>query len=220
MNSNTLKIVKPKNAKYKRRVFFQAAETADFIFQIGEDPSLRKPSKEILISKIKSPQMQRKFEYLKNCLKKYTELTGQGRGIAGVQVGIPERFFAVYTSLDKSRTEIIINPKITKKSKQLLKYPEMCMSAVPVIAPVARPSWIEFEYFDAQGVLRKWMTKDKTDLGRILNRVFQHEIDHLDGIINLDRVNSPKELKLDSNPEFYKRARFESVTTKTRGSSR
>jgi peptide deformylase len=203
MNSGILKIAKPKNAKYKKKVFLNSASTADFICQIGEAEFLRKPSKKVLISKIKSPQMQGKFKYLRNCLRKYTKLTGQGRGIAGVQVGIPEQFFAVYTTLDKDKIEIFINPQITKKSKVVLKYPEMCMSAVPVIAPLARPSWIEFEYWDEKGNLKKWITKDKTKLGQMLNRVFQHEIDHLDGVINIDRIKSPKELILDSDPEFY-----------------
>lgn len=86
----------------------------------------------------------------------------------------------------------------------------MCMSANPVIVPTIRPTWIEFEYFDEKGKLQKWITKDKTKLGKILNRVFQHEIDHMNGIINLD-IGNPKEFILESDPKFYSRATFEKI---------
>ncbi len=43
-----------------------------------------------------------------------------------------------------------------------------------------------------------------------MNRVFQHEIDHMEGIINIDRCLS-KELTLESDPKFYKKTKFEKV---------
>lgn len=46
----------------------------------------------------------------------------------------------------------------------------------------------------------------------MLNRVFQHEIDHMNGIINIDKVKSPKELILESDPDFHKNAKFEEVS--------
>ncbi len=199
---------KPTSAPFRRhkvKVFENAGKVASFIYQIGESEDLRKPSKEIPVNKITSAEYQKKFKYIRNCLRKYRKLTGMGRGITAVQVGIPERFSVVYT---KEKLIIIINPKITKASYEKLKYPEMCMSANPVIVPTTRPSWIEFEYFDEQGKLQKWATKDNTKQGKILNRVFQHEIDHMEGIINLDRGN-PKEFILESDPSFYENAKFE-----------
>lgn len=70
------------------------------------------------------------------------------------------------------------------------------MSVNPIIAPVDKPSWIEFEYLDEKG--------------KMYNRVFQHEIDHMDGIINIDLVKS-KELNFESDPSYYEKARFEEV---------
>lgn len=138
----------------------------------------------------------------------YRRLTDHGRGIAAVQVGIPEKFFVVYTPAELI---IVINPKVTKKSQSLLLYPEMCMSANPIIAPTVRPAWIEFDYYDEDGKKQQWITKDDTDQGRILNRVFQHEIDHMEGIINIDIVRDPKDLILDSDPDFYETATFEEI---------
>lgn len=192
----------PPFRKHKTKVFENAAKTGQFIYQIGELDDLRKPSKEIPINKITSKQYQDKFRYIKNCLKKYRKLTGLGRGITAVQIGIPERFSVIYTP---EKLIIIINPKITKTSKEKLKYPEICMSANPIIVPTIRPAWIEFEYFDEQGKLQHWDNKDK-----ILNRVFLHEIDHMEGIINLDR-GDPKEFILESDPKFYQRAKFQNT---------
>lgn len=195
-------------AKFKKKVFADAALVADFIYQIGETESLRKPSIEIPVNKIKTAEYIKKFKYLKSCLKKYKKLTGMGRGIAGVQVGIPENFFVIFTPDNKLL--LVINPKITKASKEKLKYPEMCMSANPLIAPVIRPAWIEFEYLDENAKLQFWNTKADVKDGKILNRVFQHEIDHLSGIINIDLCDS-KDLILYSDPKYYADTNFETV---------
>ncbi|MBI2020260.1 peptide deformylase [Candidatus Daviesbacteria bacterium] len=199
--------------KYKVKVFERAALVSNFIYQIGESPILRQSSKPVPVNQITSKIFQQKIKYLKNCLLKYRKLTGMGRGIAAPQVGIHERFAVIYNPNSHSssgKLVTIINPKITKFSKEKNKYPEMCMSANPVIVPLIRPTWIEFEYFDEMGQLQEWKTKHHTLLGKKLNRVFQHEIDHLDGIINLDR-GDPKEFILESGPKFYKNAKFEEV---------
>lgn len=193
--------------RYKKQVFADAAVVSGFIYQIGEYPSLRQPSKEVPVNRIKSIEYQAKFKYLKRCLFKYRKLTGRGRGVTAVQVGVPERFSVIYTP---ERVLTITNPKITKKSKKKYKYPEMCMSANPIIAPTIRPAWIEFDYYDERGKLQHWDIKDDTEVGKMMNRVFQHEIDHMDGIINIDKCNS-KELILESDPKFYDFAKFEEV---------
>lgn len=87
----------------------------------------------------------------------------------------------------------------------------MCMSANPVIVPATRPSWIEFEYYDEKGEKKFWDTKDDTDVGKMMNRVFQHEFDHMEGIINIDIIKDPREIILESDPDFYKNARFTKV---------
>ena len=195
---------KPPFSAFKNSVFLKAAKTSNFIYQIGEYPELRRSSRLVSITKIPSKEMQDKFKYLKECLMKYRRITGSGRGITAVQIGMLECFSVVYTP---EKLIILVNPKITKKSKKLLKYPEICMSANPIIAPVIRPSWIEFEYYDETGKKQKWNNHDD----KILNRVFQHEIDHMNGIINIDLVDS-KELILESDPDFYKNAKFEKVS--------
>lgn len=196
--------------KYKKELYQKIIDVCDFIYQIGELDDLRLSSKEIPRDLITTKEMQLKIAYLKKCLMQYRQLTGYGRGITAVQVGIPERFSVIYMPEIKGKTMIIINPKITKKSKKLLKYPEVCMSADPIIAPVVRPAWVEFEYYDEDGMKKYWKTKDNAKQGRMYNRVFQHEIDHMDGIINIDKVLS-RELIFALDPAYYGKAKFEKV---------
>jgi peptide deformylase len=202
------KPVPPPFQDFKKDVFAKASLTADLIYQVGEHDALRKPSHEVSLQEVTSEETQNKFAYIITCLTMYRERTGYGRGITAVQIGLSERFSVIYTP---EKYLIIVNPRVTKKSEKKLLYPEMCMSAFPVIAPVVRPAWIEFEYYDESGEKHFWDTKDDSDDGKIMNRVFQHEIDHMDGIINIDIVESSKELILESDPEFYKNAAFKEI---------
>lgn len=196
--------------RYKKELLAKQALVANFIYQIGEFPSLRQVSKPVIIENITSPEYKAKIRYMKNCLLKYRKLTGKGRALAGVQLGIPENMIAVWMPEIKPKILILINPKIIRKSKEKLIYPEMCMSAMPAIAPVVRRAWVEVEYYDEKGSKHKWTTKADDKLGIMYNRVFQHEIDHLHGIINIDLVQS-KDIIYESDPTFYKTATFTQV---------
>lgn len=209
---------KPQSApqyKYKKQVFERTIATSSFVYQIGEYEALRKPSRPVPVSKIAKLEFQKKISYIKSSLKKYRELTGYGRGITAVQLGIPECFSVIYMPERKQKFFVIINPKITKRSSMKLLYPEMCMSASPLIAPTVRPSWIEFSYYDEKGEEQYWSQKDDTKEGLMYNRVFQHEIDHMNGIINIDKVKSV-DLIFESDPTFYDRASFIEVQQKKR----
>ncbi len=203
------KLQKPPFRKFKKEKYSEIIKTFSFIYQIGDSQMLREESKRV--EDTHSEDFQRKLAYVKRCLRRYRKLTSMGVGIAAVQVGIPERFAIIHVQKYEKKTFIIINPKITKQSKEQLLYPEMCMSAHPCIAPVARPAWIEFEYLDETGKKQYWKTKAESEAGKRLNRVFQHEIDHMNGIINIDLVQS-KDIIFESDPKFYKTAEFVKVT--------
>ncbi len=192
-----------KNSKFKKEIFEEAANISHLTYQIGEITSLREKSQEVKVSEVKTAKIKLVISKLKKTLKEYRKLTGKGRGIAAVQIGIPLRVAVIYQG--KSLLTII-NPKIVRKSKTLFKYPEICMSANPIIAKVIRSSYIEFEYLDENGKKQIWDNHED----KIMNRVFQHEIDHVEGIINIDLVSS-KDLILLSDPKFFKQAKFEKV---------
>ena len=216
MNNYIWKPVLPPFRRHKKKVFSEIIDTSGLVYQIGESDILRKPSHPVSIKEIKTKELQEKIAYLKKVLIKYRKLTGKGRGITAVQVGIPQRFSIVYMPITRKTSKekinvvdllVIINPHITKKSTELYRYPEICMSANPIVAPVIRPAWIEFEYYDEKGEKKYWSTKDLNKKGRMSNRVFQREIDHMEGIINIDLCDS-KKLIFESAPKFYKKADF------------
>lgn len=200
----------PPFRKFKEKTYTDLIATSKFIYQIGEAPMLRQKSNPVDLRQLKSEDFKKKVTYLKRCIRRYRKLTGVGRGITAVQVGIPERYSVIYIPEMREELLTIINPKIMKRSDKKLIYPEMCMSANPAIAPVIRAAWIEFEYYDEAGKKQTWNMKADDKLGMMYNRVFQHEIDHMDGIINIDLVQS-KDIIFESDPEFYKRAEFVEV---------
>lgn len=200
---------KPPFRVHKKKVFENVIKTCDFIYQIGESEDLRKSSKEVSIAEITSKEFKKKIAYLKKCFLEYKKRTGWGKGIAGVQVGIPERFCLIFTT----KPLIFINPKIIKRSEKLYIHREICMSANPIVANVIRPAWVEVECFDEFGKKQYWNTKDTTKEGRSYNRVLQHEIDHLDGIICIDRVDS-RDIIFESDPKILSRSAYEEVSLK------
>jgi peptide deformylase len=216
---------KPKTApffEFKKKRSSENSRVSEFIYEVGESDMLRKPSKEIPVTLFKDKEIQQKFIYVKDCLIKYRKITGMGRGLTAVQVGIPLSFSAIYTGqtiqninnnkmVSYDDITIVANPKVLKVSKKLLKYPEMCMSLSPVVVPTIRPSWVEFKYFDELGNKKLWNNKDDTPVGVMMNRVFLHELDHIKGIVNIDIVKNTKEIILDANPDFYSSAKFEEV---------
>lgn len=202
-------MIQPPFAQFKKKQSLQYQSFSEFIIQLGESGILREKSAEVGPTEIHSEYFKKELEYLTSCFLKYRGITGHGRGISAVQVGIARRLCLIFTP---EKILVIINPKITARSAEGLKYPEMCMSIFPIIAPVIRPAWIEFEYLDEAGSRQFWNTKDDTPDGRILNRVFQHEFDHLDGRLNIDYCHG-EDLILESDPKFYELAKFEEIKT-------
>jgi peptide deformylase len=216
MPKNVWEPTLPPGRAYKRENLAEIRKASLFIYQVGESPLLRKPSKRIVVKDIRSPVVQAKIAYLQSCLRRYTRLTnGKGRGLAGIQVGIHERLFVAYLGKETKNKAItvFINPKIEEESGVLLRYDEACMSANSLVAPVVRPAWIRFSYYDEQGRMQVWEQKDTTYHFRMLNRVLQHEIDHLEGIINIDKVPSVS-LGFESFKDQYKAAKFEAIISK------
>jgi peptide deformylase len=213
MNKSNWQPTLPPGREYKRENLTEIRKASEFIYQVGESPILRKKAAKVPVKDITSPVMQAKIHYVRDCLFRYTRLThGKGRGLAAPQVGIHERFFVAYSGKKPtaSSLSVFINPTIEETAAILYRYNEACMSANSLVAPVVRPAWIRFSYYNEAGEKQVWQQRDTTSHFRMLNRVFEHEIDHLDGVINIDLVPSAS-LTFESFPGKYKRARFEKV---------
>ena len=197
---------------FKKKSLTELIKISQFVYQVGEHESLRKPSKPVPVRHIRAFTTQEKLRYLKKCLDRFRRITkGKGRGIAAVQVGIPEQIVLLYMPSRKKKYRFFINPNVTRVSTARYRYEESCMSCNLLVAPVVRPAWVEVLYFDEDGEKQVWRERGSTKEGKLYNRVLQHEIDHLRGIINIDKVKS-KELFFESNDRAYEKTSFEKVS--------
>jgi len=118
-----------------------------------------------------------------------------GVGLAAPQVGINQRIIAVDPTRGQIKGEllVLINPVITEKSEEMMDGKEGCLSFPGLDAEVPRHKKITVSALDAEG--REQIIEAEGYKARII----QHEIDHLDGILLVDRM-SPLERKLMENP--------------------
>jgi len=126
--------------------------------------------------------------------------SAKGIGLAGPQVGISKELLVIDINFEDSAAEplILINPEITAFGSTLNTYEEGCLSIPGVYLNVVRPSTIKLKFRDEMGRPRK-MNADG-----LLARCIQHEVDHLKGVLFIDRVTSTEELKKELTKEGYK----------------
>lgn len=146
---------------------------------------IRKEGDEILSKKCREVETvdDRIIELGKDMLE--TMYKNDGIGLAACQVGILKRVIVYdvkYVEEDgKKEGHILINPKITSRSKTMVEVEEGCLSFPDVYKVVKRHEKVTVEYTDIDGKKKKINAKD------IEAVCLQHEIDHLDGIVFLDR---------------------------------
>jgi peptide deformylase len=104
----------------------------------------------------------------------------EGIGLAATQVGILRRFFVFH---DEGEDMVLVNPVITSTGAELETSEEGCLSLGPVRMPVERPTEVTIEGLDASGAPVHF------ELEGLPARVVQHELDHLDGKLVLDRTD-------------------------------
>ncbi len=126
--------------------------------------------------------------------------SAKGIGLAGPQVGISKELLVIDINFEDSAAEplILINPEITAFGSTLTTYEEGCLSIPGIYLNVVRPSTIKLKFRDEMGRPRK-MNADG-----LLARCIQHEVDHLKGVLFVDRVTSTEELKRELTKEGYK----------------
>ncbi|MEK7631349.1 MAG: peptide deformylase [Patescibacteria group bacterium] len=108
-----------------------------------------------------------------------TMAAADGIGLAAPQVGTRERVFIVAT---KNGALAFCNPKIVKHSFLKITMEEGCLSIPGVFGTVKRPRRIQVEACDVEG------KPFRTTADGLLARVIQHELDHLNGILFIDKV--------------------------------
>ena len=105
----------------------------------------------------------------------------QGVGLAATQVGVLRRLFVFET--DEEGAHAIVNPTIVERGDELETDAEGCLSLQGVRVPVERPTRVVLEGKDAHGEDVRY------ELEGYGARVVQHELDHLDGVLIIDRTD-------------------------------
>lgn len=108
----------------------------------------------------------------------------KGLGLAAVQVGSLTRIFITQAPDDGPR--VFINPELIATSEELVNIEEGCLSVPNKYEVVSRPATVTVQAFSATGKPFSLSTEG------ILARVIQHELDHLNGILFIDRIDGKK----------------------------
>jgi len=116
----------------------------------------------------------------------------RGVGLSANQVDLPYRLFIINLESDPRRSEeehVFINPVITSR-KGMVENEEGCLSFPEIYAPVRRPEKIIISAYNLAGEELTY------ELSGLFARAAQHEFDHLDGILFIDRLSPANRLKI------------------------
>ena len=106
----------------------------------------------------------------------------RGVGLAATQVGVLQRLF-VFHPADSEEVVTIVNPTITERTDEVELADEGCLSLQGVLVPVERAIGVTIEGQDVHG------EPLRLELEEMDARVVQHELDHLDGVLMLERTD-------------------------------
>lgn len=120
-----------------------------------------------------------------------TMYDANGVGLAAPQVGVGERLVVmdVHPGEDP-RPIVLVNPVITAFGKEKGAEEEGCLSVPELRAKVTRPLTVRAEWYDLEG------QKVEVEADELLARALQHEIDHLDGVLFVDKVSLAGKLSI------------------------
>jgi peptide deformylase len=138
---------------------------------------------------------------LRDTLRHSRETTGYGRAIAAPQIGVLQRVIFLNVG---NQPWPLINPVITHASEETVVVWDACLSFLAIFMQVRRHKYITVRYLDPSGRVCEFQAGPENDFAELL----QHEIDHLDGILCLDRVEDIK--SICSKEEFELRHKADS----------
>lgn len=135
------------------------------------DPVLKLPAQEV---EVFDDDLRRLVARMQSLME-----DANGVGLAGNQVGVLQRLF-VFRADDEER--VAVNPRIVDPGEELATDDEGCLSLQGVLVPVERHATLTLEAQDADG------ESYRLELEGLGARVVQHELDHLDGVLILERT--------------------------------
>jgi peptide deformylase len=166
------------------------------ILQLG-DPALREIAGRVRDPA--APEIRLLVADLADTLAHWRTSTGYGRGIAAPQIGVASR--VIFLQLPGAEAWPLVNPEITWRSAEKIVVWDACLSFLSIFMQVERHREIVVRYQDLQGERKEVRAGEERDLSELL----QHEIDHLDGILAVDRITDIR--TMCTREEFEKRYR-------------
>ncbi|MFP4114424.1 MAG: peptide deformylase [Spirochaetales bacterium] len=115
-------------------------------------------------------------------------LANDGIGLAAPQVGIAERFFVL--RLPRDRERVFVNPEITERSRRTVRSDESCLSLPGISVDVERAARVNVRAWDEHGEPFELSARG------LLARAIQHELDHLNGVLCIDRIDTKRRDRL------------------------
>ncbi len=154
------------------------------------DPVLRERAPEMSLDELRSPEMQQLIDSLIE-----TRRDAGGAGLAAPQVGVSKRIAVVevdqatrYAYKPLVPLTVLVNPVLEPLSDETLLINEGCLSVPDLRGDVPRHLRVHVQYFDRNGAACSVEAQGLTA------GTFQHEVDHLDGVLFLDRVTNTRTL--------------------------
>ena len=166
------------------------------VLQLG-DPVLRAVARPV--EEPDSAQIRGLVADLADTLAHWRAGTGYGRGIAAPQIGAGVR--VIFLQLPGAEPWPLVNPEITWRSEEKIVVWDACLSFLSIFMQVERHREIVVRYQDLRGEWKEVRAGEERNLSELL----QHEIDHLDGILAVDRITDIR--TMCTREEFEKRYR-------------
>ena len=147
------------------------------ILRLG-DPGLRQVSSRV--ADLHDPAFISNQRRLHATLAAFRHANGFGRAISAPQIGVPQRFIAMNLG---NGPLLLVNPNIVWTSHDAFAMWDDCMSFPELLVRVRRYQSISVHFLDENGKPQDWERLDQAT-----SELLQHEIDHLDGILAVDRA--------------------------------
>jgi peptide deformylase len=134
------------------------------------------------VLRMKAREVESFDDDLRRLVERMTSLMheAQGVGLAATQVGVLRRLFVF---VDDGEDRALVNPVLTARSNEVEMDEEGCLSLRGILVPVERSVSVTIEGFDAEE------QPVKLDVALPSARIVQHELDHLDGVLIIDRTD-------------------------------
>jgi len=160
---------------------------------VYDDPLLREKSRRVRRVRRVRPTVQRLIDDMVETMR-----AADGIGLTAIQVGVPERVIVVEMPEEGEeesekhpqprRLYTIVNPKLVRRSRAMEEGIEGCLSVPGLVGEVTRHCTVTVKGLDKQGRAVRIRAEG------LLAHVFQHEIDHCDGVLFIDHIDDPEKI--------------------------